>query len=288
MSNNLQNPCSICLEEDCGGKKSCNCSTCSRRKECPRFLKPTIRITTKCTQSCSHCCFSCGPDGDRFMSLGVAEKTGEFIANNEIKVITVMGGEFFCHPKWKDVFKRLIVGRGLARVRLVTNGDWAFILTQDTLNALEPYKDILKVSVSKDRWHSNQYVDAACDALEKKGFLWNLPSEEESSEQGIIPVGRSMYSANFFALFSCYCSDRNHKYGFLIDEDGEIYKCSVGRWEYANVSEYTDGGFAERFKYFNKEFYSVFLSNCVNCSRSYYRTKSMSEEEKEELIKKSS
>ena len=54
-------------------------------------------------------------------------------------------------------------------------------------------------------------------------------------------------------------------YSFLIDEDGNIYKCGFGVLKYANVSTYIEGGFKARFKDFNKRFYGVFISSCSSC-----------------------
>lgn len=69
-----QNPCDICLDEKCGGTKSCNCRNCSHRDDCRKYLHPTIRITTKCTQACSHCCFSCSPAKTRMMKKNKTTK----------------------------------------------------------------------------------------------------------------------------------------------------------------------------------------------------------------------
>jgi radical SAM protein with 4Fe4S-binding SPASM domain len=71
-----------------------------------------------------------------------------------------------------------------------------------------------------------------------------------------------------------YCHNPDKMYTFLIDEDGEIYKCHFGAWNYANVAEYQDGTFAERFQEFNKTFYGCFVSNCARCLDAYQRNKS--------------
>ena len=61
-------------------------------------------LLQKCTQSCSHCCFSCSPNNNIFMSTETASKIKMFLINNNInKRINIMGGEFFCHPNWKEI-----------------------------------------------------------------------------------------------------------------------------------------------------------------------------------------
>lgn len=68
-------------------------------------------------------------------------------------------------------------------------------------------------------------------------------------------------------MMGCYCHNPANKYSFLIDEEGYIYKCPFGVWEYANVSDYLNGGFSVRFKEFNKKFYDIFIISCASCIR---------------------
>lgn len=37
--------------------------------------------------------------------------------------------------------------------------------------------------------------------------------------------------------------------------------------EYANVSDYLNGGFSVKFKEFNKKFYDIFIMSCASCIR---------------------
>lgn len=275
-------PCDICLDETCKGKHSCKCKACSKVSECSRYLHPTIRITTKCTQTCSHCCFSCSPKKSDFMPVETATKVAKFLKNNEINVITLMGGEFFCHPDWAIIIDEILSGNEVKHVRLVTNGDWAAKDPYKTLDALTPYKDILKISISEDQWHTNENVRAATNACEKKGFFWNTPTKEEQSSDSLVPVGRNEFHYSFMATFSCYCHDPRHMYSFLIDEKGDIFKCAMGVWCYSNVSEYTEGDFAKIFKSYNRDFYKAFVPNCKTCYRVYRST--LSKDTTEEII----
>ena len=259
--------CDICIDPMCDDKKDCHCETCSRKNGCHRELVPTIRITTLCTQSCSHCCFNCTPQCNIFMELAQAKRINQFMHSNGIRKANVMGGEFFCHPEWKSILDSL--GEGLADVRVVSNSDWA----GDPKVAAEVVEFFLqhpnmRLSLSYDRWHTNWHVDAAVDLLEAAEIVYNLPDDEETKYDTLVPVGRSSYESScFYGTFSCYCQNPLKKYHFLIDEDGAIYKCGFGIWNYADVDEYVDGGFAERFKEFNQKFYSIYISNCLSCSR---------------------
>jgi len=262
--------CDICLEETCGGRKNCNCDTCKQIKSCPRYLSPTIRITTKCTQECSHCCYSCSPYRTDFMSIEVAHQIASFITNNGVIYCTLMGGEFFCHPKWRTIFNIIIPTVKVCR--LVTNGDWG--QKEYVAKFLSTYNTKLLISISEDGWHSNKYVRQAKELCDEYDLIWNVPSNEMKSDNVLVPVGRSKYTTfSLFAMFSSYCSDPSKKYSFLIDEAGVIYKCGFGVWDYARVQDYVRGDFADRFKIFNKKFYSVFIPNCIRCSESYLRQK---------------
>lgn len=78
------NPCDVCLDEKCGGKHTCNCKECKVRIECPKYLHAVIRITNRCTQKCSHCCFNSSPQSDIMMSIEMAKDIASFLKNNKV------------------------------------------------------------------------------------------------------------------------------------------------------------------------------------------------------------
>ena len=101
-------------------------------------------------------------------------------------------------------------------------------------------------------------------------------SDLNETEFGLIPVGRAIYSFGLYSMLGTSCSNPEDNYAFLIDEDGEIYKCGFGVWDYANVNDYLTGGFGERFKQFVKVFNKTFISSCKSCVRGYYNTQGKS------------
>src|SRR5574343_1137609 len=155
----MNSPCDICVDPQCGGKRNCNCTTCERRTSCYRLagLKPTIRITRRCTQQCNHCCFECSPNENEMMSVAMARNIGQFCQMNNIRYTEIMGGEFFCNPDWYEILDVLSVG--MKRVRLVSNGDWAGSpeLALKVLSFLRSHSQF-HVGISKDCWHTNKYV----------------------------------------------------------------------------------------------------------------------------------
>ena len=262
----LKSPCDICLEEKCGGKHDCNCKTCKLVSECYRHLHPTIRITNRCTQECSHCCFSSSPKSNIMMSVEQSDKIAQFLKNNNIMSANLMGGEFFCNPNWFEILSNFLNVVKVAR--LVTNGDWvkSDSVKEKLTEFVSLYKNKIHFSISKDKWHTNKNVDEAAKFFENLGVKYNVATEEETKDESIVPVGRSMFTYNMFSAFNCYCHNPKQKYSFLIDEEGFIYKCGFGILKYADIDDYLDGGFNKRFKAFNSKFYSIFISNCRSCA----------------------
>lgn len=260
-------PCDICLEKECkakGGVGSCNCEKCAVRKECNKKLCATVRITLKCTQSCSHCCFKSSPQKETHMTINSAKKIAQFLNKNEVNSVNLMGGEIYCNPDWREILDIIIPSVKFARI--VSNGDWA---TDEPSFAEHIAKHpTAYVMISKDQWHTNKNIKKARQLLLKNDVLTKT-SDLNEQEFNLVPVGRSEYEMGLYSMFGTYCSNPAHHYSFLIDEVGTIFKCGFGIWDYAEVDEYLDGGFAERFKEFNKIFYSTFISSCSSCIRSY-------------------
>ena len=263
----IHKPCDICLEEKCEGRHDCHCETCELYSKCYRRLHPTIRITNRCTQQCSHCCFSSHPKSEIMMSVATSQKIATFFRNNLVYNINLMGGEFFCNPDWFEIFSNFVREVGVARI--VTNGDWAPSDTQkEKLSEfINQFKDKVWFSISKDKWHTNKNVEAAAEFLKSTGIHFNVTKPEEASDAGIVPVGRSMLGGGgFYDFMGCYCQNPENMYSFLIDEEGNIYKCGFGMFKYATVDDYVDGGFRERFKKYNTAFYKQFIPSCKTCS----------------------
>ena len=260
-------PCDICLDKECkasGGVGSCNCETCAVKDCCPKRLQPTIRITLKCTQSCSHCCFSCSPTKDTHMSIETATKIAKFLKAHEVFSINLMGGEIICNPNWKQILDILIPSVEMARI--VSNGDWV-----EHENEFAEYiskHNNCYVAISKDQWHTNKNIEAAEQLLIKNDVICKI-SDIKQNESSLVPIGNAEYTSGVYSMFSCYCHNPEHQYAFLIDEKGDIFKCGFGVWDYAHIDDYQEGGFAERFKEFNKVFYNTFISSCAGCIRGY-------------------
>lgn len=261
----INNPCDICLEETCKGLHNCNCKDCKVINECPRYLRPTIRITNRCTQECSHCCFNSSPKSIIMMSLETAKEIATFLEKNNILSLNLMGGEFFCNPKWFEIFDLFI--NVAESSRIVSNGDWAgnTEVKKKLIELHESYPGKFRIHISKDRWHTNKNVSKAIKFLNEVGIENRITDESEASDNSIIPIGRSEFHYNFYSSVECYCHSSIHKYTFLIDEIGKIYKCSFGIWSYAKVQDYLNGEFNYKFKEFNKKFYGIFISSCRSC-----------------------
>jgi hypothetical protein len=262
------NPCDICVEKKCPTNGKCSCETCNNKDKCQKYrgLSATIRITTKCTQKCNHCCFSCSPDSKDMMTIKTAKNISLFIKNNGISNINLMGGEIFCNPNYKNILSELIPAAS-DRVRLVTNSDW---VEQDKsfIEFISKFKNIY-LALSRDKFHTNKHVNEAEKILKEKNIPYVISDKDIVNDNSVVPIGRASFGYGFYSSMGCYCHNPEHFYNFLIDELGEIYKCGMGVWNYANINDYINGGFRERFKYFNKVFYKTFILNCASCIRAY-------------------
>ena len=267
----MKTPCNICIEEKCEGRHDCDCSACKVVSDCYRKLHPTIRITNRCTQECPHCGFSSHPGSKIMMTIEESKTIAKFLKNNDIEMVNLMGGEFFCNPDWFEIFSNIVSATGFARI--VTNGDWASNLSVKAKLStfISIFRNKVKFSISKDKWHTNKNVELAADFFESAGVKYNVATEKETGDDSIVPVGRAQYKFwGFFSTFGCYCHDPKNMYSFLIDEEGNIYKCGFGIFKYAVVDDYLEGGFDKRFKDYNTKVYKVFITNCASCSRFAY------------------
>lgn len=260
--------CAICLDEKCGGTHKCNCDNCCHLYECYKFLHATIRITNKCTQKCDHCCFSSSPNSSIMMTVDNAKKIGRFLINNEVTNINIMGGEFFCNPNWYEILD--ILASSVSFIRLVSNGDWVIYTNEKDKLAefVGKHKDKLRISISNDKWHNNNNISKAEEWLKSVNVTYNIGDDSNMPDNGIVPIGRGMLHYSIYSSLGCYCHNPVNNYSFLIDEVGNIYKCSFGVWNYANINDYIDGGFCKRFKEFNKKFYDIFIPSCSACLKS--------------------
>jgi hypothetical protein len=207
------------------------------------------------------------------MSLETAHLVAQFLEANEAQQFTLMGGEVFCHPQWQELLPILLSVESASYVRIVSNSDWVEGGDSAFLTALEPYKGKVKLSLSKDRWHNNKNVEAASEELERRGFKYDVTQSNEDDPDGIVPVGRGEFHSSLYSFMACYCHNPVKKYGFLIDEEGLIYKCGFGAWDYSSIHEHLEGGFAARFQEFNRKFYGVFIGSCASCQRAWSHAK---------------
>lgn len=202
------------------------------------------------------------------MSVEQSKKTAQFLKNNDIEYINLMGGEFFCNPDWFEIISNLVSAVRYARI--VTNGDWVNNMNVKVQLAtlVSLFGKHIYFCISKDIWHTNKNVEAAKAYLEEIGATVKVATEDQTTKQSIVPVGRArgQYISGLYDMMGCYCQNPENMYSFLIDEEGDIYKCSFGMLKYANIDNYLDGEFSKRFKYYNTEFYKQFIPSCGKCS----------------------
>lgn len=200
------------------------------------------------------------------MSVETAKNIAQFLKNNDILYINLMGGEFFLNRAWYSIFKMLI--NEVAVARIVSNGDWANHepTKKKLLKLRDEFGQKFKISISCDKWHTNSNVKAAGMFCHQNGIRYNVATPEDNTKElGLVPTGRADGTVGFYSFLGAYCNNTEYKYSLLINEMGEIYKCSFGVWKYANVSEYKSGGFNKRFKSVNMKFYDMPVGSCGKC-----------------------
>ena len=262
-------PCSICIEEKCGGKYTCDCKTCKVSRECNKFLRATIRITNKCTQECLHCCFASSPKSNIMMTSEMAKDVNQFCRVNGILRLNLMGGEIFCNPEWYEILQ--ILTTEMIMTRIVTNGDLVTVKkNQEKLKLLsDSHREKIYFCISTDRFHTNNNVESAREYLESLGFIVQInPDYDAKTTNWVAPVGRAFdngFWSGFYATFGNFCGSPDNKYSMLIDERGFVYRCGFGCMPFAEISDYLDGGFRERLKKFYQRFHKTFIANCKSC-----------------------
>lgn len=277
----LYNRCDICIEEQCkkAGREpgSCNCKECKNFGSCPKILHATIRITNKCTQECSHCCFSSSPKSEIHMTPEIAKKIQSFINSNGVLALNIMGGEFFCNPQWYEILKIFLESNAFY-MRLVSNGDWygRGDVKEKLESLIEAHKDKLKISITYDRYHTNSWTEHGLDGfLKLTGVKYNAERRQIMDDMGIVPVGRAYLTYSFYSFMGTYCSDPCNRYSFLIDENGQVYSCGFGICPFANIKDYLEGGFRPVFKDHFQWFSRLPLLSCSRCIEAFEMNKSI-------------
>lgn len=200
------------------------------------------------------------------MNIEMAKNVATFIKSNKVCDLNVMGGEFFCNPDWYEILSILI--DNTHSMRLVTNGDWAAnkVIADKVIEFINLNKNKVRIAISKDKWHTNKNIENAEEYIKQTGALYHVALPSETTDSSIVPIGRSeLEYTPFYSFAGCYCHNPYEQYTFLIDENGDIYKCGFGAWKYANIKDYINGGFNKKFKEFNKKFYDIFIPSCKSC-----------------------
>jgi hypothetical protein len=238
-----------------------------KKEYIPLPFMPTIRITMKCTQECDHCCFACSPKETAMMEIETAKKIHKFLVGNEIQSINVMGGEFWLNPNWETIIKILI--KDMTTVRLVTNGDW--YTSKKTCEQIKSLlqtqtQSIIYIAISIDNFHTNTNVENAKKFCIDNNLLYTLG--HGINEDGIIPVRKGYSYAGFYAGISMYCKGKCEKEGFMIDEDGKIFRCPCGIWHFDDmVEDFINGGWNSRWKQIIDAFRKTSIMSCNDCIR---------------------
>jgi hypothetical protein len=205
------------------------------------------------------------------MSLEMAKKIRRFVDLAGIERLNVMGGEFFCNPRWYDIMVEFFESSAWL-VRIVSNGDWyENSVVRDQISILaDLYREKMCLDISEDRYHTNRWKES-----DLPGFISRLKVHQGKKidpgeiEKAIIPIGRSWLQYSFYSSLQTYCSNPFSSYSFLIDEEGWVYKCPFGVLRFTNIQDHLEDedSFRKKFKTINQKFRKIPLLSCGECIR---------------------
>jgi hypothetical protein len=208
------------------------------------------------------------------MSMAAARATSAFLKAHNIVLIQIMGGEFWMHPRWRQVVSTLV--EHALDVRIVTNGDWAARprTARSVMDFMQEHAQC-RLGISRDSWHTNDHVERAAELCAEHGVFCKVDDPEEDSNKlfsgAMVPIGRHRFETyGFYGMWGAFCSNPDHRYSFLVNHEGEISKCPFGPWPLGNVSEYAEPeSFYPEFKDFGTRFNKAFVMNCAQCLRAW-------------------
>ena len=163
-----------------------------------------IQITTKCSVSCRHCCFSCNTTSGEHMHKHIFKKALYFA--NEYEYITIGGGEPTPPPNFKEFLLDTIAITDTPLI--ITNGS---VKQHAMLLAHLVKKKIIDAYLSLDSWHDPYIVsEEVIDTFTKMKKIRNSNS--------VLSHGSALLN-NLSDGFSCPCED------IIILPNGNIKQC---------------------------------------------------------------
>jgi len=182
-----------------------------------------LRITSRCNHQCDHCCYSCTEEGED-MSMEVLEKALESADD----FLTLGGGEPTIHPKFWEIFGKVLGYQGPEGVFIITNG-----LETETCWTLAKLavKGVVGVDFSFDEYHQpidldlEHFVREHVANKRSAPYSSSYPNREQSKlgyrKGGMItPVGRAEELPGAKSMQDyCPCED------IVVEPNGDVYAC---------------------------------------------------------------
>lgn len=231
-----------------------------------------VRLTTRCQNTCAHCCYECGPDRTEVMPLAVAQQVRSCF-EGQVTWLNVMGGEVTLLPDYPELLEAL----HFVPLRIVTNGWWVDHVKARrkllaTVRALSAAGPPVYLGISRDRYHPPGVGERAHAWLKQQAKFnddWGFTATKDPTEEerAIAPVGRAWWNElgdEILRMFSPYCKAHRHREAMTVLEDGSVTFCTFGAWPMG----YLHWGFAE-LEATRKRMEKVWLPNCVSCWRSW-------------------
>lgn len=197
------------------------------------------RVTNKCNEQCTHCCFRSGPECVGQLSVADGALLNSWLPSY-VK-INIMGGEFTILPNYPEILIALTFGR--TKAAIITNGQWAYDepATQKFLSSIDAVCDVcdeVLVAISDDHWHQ-RFNKRAQRLYREHNPKAKLISGVDIPDDKILPLGRAWDNKLASRSFEACCGCCRETGQLTVIETGMITLCPMGYFPWKPFNEVT-------------------------------------------------
>ena len=203
-----------------------------------------INIDSRCTASCTHCCFSCSPNSIQSLSNLEIYMILDYIKlNKSIKYVSITGGEPLLRY---EMTKKIIKESHNAgkKVSLISNGFWGGSLDKAVKISNELKESGLDaITISFDDYHKEfvpvQNIRNVLHALKQANIRVALNITVDKSHKKINLVeelGEAIFNVDIAIMPLCRAGNSKEipesELYFQCEKDSKM-RCPAGTWEFA-------------------------------------------------------
>jgi len=196
-----------------------------------------IRVTNRCNERCSHCCFRSGPECVGQLSTQDCELLNVW-SPSRVNINT-MGGELTILDDYPEMLMSLASGR--KKTAIVTNGQWCYDkqATQKFLASVDAVCGVCEevlVGISNDKWHQ-KFGRRALRRFREHGSSAILIQGPEVSDDKLLPIGRAWDNGLAGKVVEACCGCCQETGQLTVIETGMITLCPLGYFPWKHFSD---------------------------------------------------